>query len=163
MLFDTRWARWKLCPSACLTCILVFTGVLPTTAFTARYVLLCLAVSCAFSIAGPQLSWLTGNLRNTGEMTLIVPLNGSISTFGQIIGMSHSYYAVLDVFGGDSVHSFMRVGLFIFKDSESPGFPTGHSTIAGFMFLGAALGVVLRRVYTSRNRKVSPGEQRWRL
>ena len=69
------------------------TGSLPPTAFTARYGVLCAAVSFAFAISGPTLSWLTGNLRGTGASTLAVPLNGSFSTFGQIIGtfISHSH------------------------------------------------------------------------
>ena len=66
----------------------ISTGTLSPTAFTARYVLLCIAVSFAFSIAGPTLSWLTGNLRNTSATTLMVPLNVSIAAFGQIIGQS---------------------------------------------------------------------------
>ena len=61
-------------------------GSLSPTAYTARYALLCVAVSFAFSIAGPMLSWLTGNIRSTGAATLMVPLNVSIATFGQIIG-----------------------------------------------------------------------------
>ena len=54
-------------------------------------------------------------------------------------------------------------GIFIYKSSESPGFPTGHYTNAGFMFSGALLGLGLRLVYTQRNRKLQPGEPRWRL
>ena len=69
-----------------LKLVVVLIGVLPTTAFTARYTLLCLAIPCAFSMGGPQASWLTGNLRNTGETTLIIPLNASISSLGQMIG-----------------------------------------------------------------------------
>ena len=72
---------------------LSFTGSLPPTAFTARYAVLCVAVPFAYAISGPTLSWLTGNLRGTGASTLAVPLNGSFSTFGQIIGtfISHSH------------------------------------------------------------------------
>ena len=54
-------------------------------------------------------------------------------------------------------------GIFIYKSSESPGFPTGHYTNAGFMFSVALLGLVLRYVYTRRNRELEPGEPRWRL
>ncbi|KAI0743512.1 MFS general substrate transporter [Daedaleopsis nitida] len=114
-------------------------GSLPATAFTARYAVLCVAVSFAFSIAGPTLSWLTGNLRGTGASTLAVPLNGSVATFGQI------------------------TGIFIYKSRESPGFPTGHYTNAGFMFSGAIAGLVLRYVYTRRNRTLAAGEPKWRL
>ncbi|KAI1794062.1 MFS general substrate transporter [Ganoderma leucocontextum] len=117
----------------------VIEGSLPPTAFTARYAVLCVAVPFAFSISGPTLSWLTANLRGTGASTLAVPLNGSLATFGQIIG------------------------IFIYKSSESPGFPTGHYTNAGFMFSGALLGLGLRYVYTRRNRKLEPSEPRWRL
>ena len=67
-------------------CVCACTGSLPSTAFTARYAVLCVAVPFAFSISGPTLSWLTANLRGTGASTLAVPLNGSVATFGQIIG-----------------------------------------------------------------------------
>ncbi|KAI0745850.1 MFS general substrate transporter [Earliella scabrosa] len=122
----------------CGVCFLV-EGSLPPTAFTARYGVLCAAVSFAFAISGPTLSWLTGNLRGTGASTLAVPLNGSVATFGQI------------------------TGLFIYKSSESPGFPTGHYTNAGFMFSGALAGLILRYIYARRNRELAPGEPRWRL
>ena len=54
-------------------------------------------------------------------------------------------------------------GLFIYKSSESPGFPTGHYTNAGFMFSGALVGLALRYIYIRRNRRLAPGEPRWRL
>ncbi|KAI9060267.1 MFS general substrate transporter [Trametes sanguinea] len=88
-------------------------ALLPPTAFVARYAVLCVALPFAFAISAPCLSWLTGNLRNTGAITLAVPLNVSLATIGQIIGS------------------------FIYKSSESPAFPTGHYTNAGFMVAGA--------------------------
>ncbi|TBU33896.1 MFS general substrate transporter [Dichomitus squalens] len=136
--FEMR--AWAMAASFAICGIsFVIEGSLPPTAFTARYAVLCVGVPFAYAVSGPTLSWLTGNLRGTGASTLAVPLNGSFSTFGQIIG------------------------LFIYKTSESPGFPTGHYTNAGFMFSGALAGLVLRYVYTRRNRQLSPGEPRWRL
>ena len=61
-------------------------GIISPTAFKARYGILVLAVSFSFASIPPLLSWLTGNLRTTGAMTLGVPLNVSIGQIGQIIG-----------------------------------------------------------------------------
>ncbi|KAI0675233.1 MFS general substrate transporter [Trametes maxima] len=112
---------------------------LPPTAFAARYGVLCVALSFAFAISAPSLSWLTANLRNTGASTLAVPLNVSIATIGQI------------------------TGTFIYKSAEAPSFPTGHYTNAGFMFAGALLALGLRCFYQRRNRALAAGEPRWRL
>ncbi|KAI8993092.1 MFS general substrate transporter [Trametes punicea] len=114
-------------------------ALLPPTAFVARYGVLCIALSFAFAISAPCLSWLTGNLRNTGATTLAVPLNVSIATIGQITGS------------------------FIYKSSESPTFPTGHYTNAGFMFAGAILSLALRVFYVRRNRRLAIGEPKWHL
>ncbi|KAI0355551.1 MFS general substrate transporter [Trametes cingulata] len=112
---------------------------LPPTAFAARYGVLCVALSFAFAISAPSLSWLTANLRNTGASTLAVPLNVSIATIGQI------------------------TGTFVYKSSEAPAFPTGHYSNAGFMFAGALIALGLRWFYVRRNRTLAAGEPRWRL
>ena len=65
-------------------------GVLPSHSFKARYGLLCVATALTFATAPPQLSWLTANLRNTGALTLAVPMIISLGQIGQIIGMNHS-------------------------------------------------------------------------
>lgn len=114
-------------------------GALPSHAFKARYGLLCVAVAFSFSSIPPLLSWLTANLRNTGASTLAVPLNVSIGQIGQI------------------------VGVYIFKSSEAPGYPTGHFTNAAFLIEGALVVLVLRWIYIGRNKKLLPGERRWQL
>ncbi|CDO74469.1 hypothetical protein BN946_scf184979.g24 [Trametes cinnabarina] len=114
-------------------------ALLPPTAFVARYGVLCVALPFAFAISAPCLSWLTANLRNTTAITLAVPLNVSIATIGQITGS------------------------FIYKSSESPSFPTGHYTNAGFMVAGALGALALRVFYVRRNRRLGVGEPRWRL
>ncbi|KAH9929502.1 MFS general substrate transporter [Epithele typhae] len=136
--FEAR--AWAVCGSF-LICGISFAiqGALSPTAFTARYALLCVSVSFAFSIAGPQLSWFSGNLRNTSQTTLGIPLHVSIATFGQIIG------------------------LFIYKSNESPSFPTGHFTNAAVMFTGAILTFILRAVYVRRNGRLARGEPPWKL
>ncbi|KAI0769698.1 MFS general substrate transporter [Trametes elegans] len=124
--------------SVCAVAFLV-EAVLPPDASAARYGVLCVALSFAFAISAPSLSWLTANLRSTGAATLAVPLDISISTIGQI------------------------VGTFIYKSSEAPAFPTGHYTNAGCMFAGALLSLGLRALYVRRNRALGPGEPKWRL
>ncbi|KAI0739402.1 MFS transporter [Daedaleopsis nitida] len=114
-------------------------GALPPDAFKARYVFLIFALSFSFSCIPPSLSWLTANLRSTGAATLAVPLNVAFGQLGQIIGV------------------------YIYKDSESPGFTTGHFTNAAFLIEGAVLITALRFVYVYRNKRLDPGERRWRL
>ncbi|KAI8995263.1 MFS transporter [Trametes punicea] len=114
-------------------------GALPSDAFKARYTFLCFGLSFSFACIPPYLSWLTANLRSTGASTLAIPLNIAFGQLGQIIGV------------------------YIYKDSEAPGFPTGHFTNAGFLWEGAAVVIALRLFYVYRNKQLSPGERDWRL
>ncbi|KAI0773194.1 MFS transporter [Trametes elegans] len=114
-------------------------GALPADAFKTRYAFLCLALPFSFACNPPSLSWLTANLRSTGAMTLAIPLAIVFGQFGQIIGV------------------------YIYKDSEEPGFPTGHFTNAGFLLEGAGLLLSLRFFYVSRNKRLGPDERKWRL
>ncbi|KAI1789096.1 MFS transporter [Ganoderma leucocontextum] len=114
-------------------------GALPPDAFVARYVFLCFALSFSFACNPCSLSWLTANLRSTGAATLAIPLNVAFGQLGQIIGV------------------------YIYKDSEAPGFPTGHFTNAGFLIEGAVLIMALRLFYVYKNKGLAPGERKWRL
>ncbi|KAE9394775.1 hypothetical protein BT96DRAFT_179067 [Gymnopus androsaceus JB14] len=114
-------------------------GALATMAYKARYGVLCVAVSFSFASLPPILSWLTANLRNTGAAPLGVPMSVSLGQIGQIIGV------------------------YIFKSSEAPGYPTGHFTNAAFSLLGAILALMMRFVYARWNRKLGPGERKWRI
>ncbi|KAM5540145.1 hypothetical protein V8D89_006285 [Ganoderma adspersum] len=119
-------------------CFLV-EGALPAESFKLRYVFFIIALSFAFACIPPLLSWLTANLRGTGAATLAVPLNVSIGQIGQIIGV------------------------YIYKANESPGYPTGHYTNAGFLLVGALAVLSLRVMYVQRNKRLEPGARRWRL
>ncbi|KAI0084559.1 MFS transporter [Irpex rosettiformis] len=114
-------------------------GAMPSHAFKARYGLLCIAVAFSFTSNPLLLSWLTANLRNTGATTLAVPLTVSLGQIGQI------------------------VGVFIYKPSEAPGYPTGHFTIGGFLIAGAVVVLVLRYIYVTRNLRLAEGERKWEL
>ncbi|PSS37896.1 hypothetical protein PHLCEN_2v257 [Hermanssonia centrifuga] len=116
-------------------------GALPPDSFKARYGLLCVAVPFSYASVPPLFSWLTANLRNTGASTLAVPLNVSIGSLGQIIG------------------------IFIFKSSEAPGYPTGLFTNAAFQIEGALFVLLLRAIYVRRNRRLAgqTGVMTWRL
>ncbi|KAF9259247.1 MFS general substrate transporter [Marasmius fiardii PR-910] len=114
-------------------------GALQPTAFKARYGVLCVAVSFAFSSIPPLLSWLTANLRTTTSTTLSVPMNVSFGGVGQIIGV------------------------YIYKANESPGYPTGHYTNAAFALFGSALALCLRIFYLRRNKQLGEGDRKWRL
>ena len=54
-------------------------------------------------------------------------------------------------------------GVYIYKANESPGYPTGHYTNAGFLIVGALTVVGLRIMYIRRNKRLGPDERRWRL
>ncbi|GJE95953.1 MFS general substrate transporter [Phanerochaete sordida] len=138
---DTRGARsWGAFFSLAVAGVsFLVQGALPSHAFKARYGMLCVAVSFSFASIPPLLSWLTANLRSTGASTLAVPLNVSIGQIGQI------------------------VGVYIFKASEAPGYPTGHFTNAAFLILGSLVVLVLRWIYIRRNAKLLPGERKWQL
>ncbi|OJT10808.1 hypothetical protein TRAPUB_12677 [Trametes pubescens] len=114
-------------------------GALPSESFKLRYAFFIIALSFSFACIPPLLSWLTANLRTTGASTLGVPLNVSIGQIGQIIGV------------------------YIYKSNESPGYPTGHYTNAGFLLIGALSVLGLRVMYVRRNKRLGPDERRWRL
>ncbi|EJF62083.1 MFS transporter [Dichomitus squalens] len=117
----------------------VVEGALPAESFKLRYAFFIIALSFAFACIPPLLSWLTANLRSTGASTLAVPLNVSIGQIGQIIGV------------------------YIYKANESPGYPTGHYTNAGFLLVGGLAVLGLRVLYVRRNKRLEPGARQWRL
>ncbi|KAK9470398.1 major facilitator superfamily domain-containing protein [Dipodascopsis tothii] len=119
-------------------CFLV-EAVLPDTAFKARYAMLCLATTGSFACIPPLLGWLSSNLRTTAGVGLAVALNVSFGGPGQIIGV------------------------WIYKAAESPGYVTGHSVNAAFLFFGAAIVMVLRLIYSRRNRNLPEGAVKWVL
>lgn len=63
-----------------------YAGILPSHSFRAHYGLLCIATAFTFAGGPPQITWLTANLRNTGALTLGVPMIISLGGIGQIIG-----------------------------------------------------------------------------
>ncbi|ESK83748.1 mfs [Moniliophthora roreri MCA 2997] len=117
----------------------VVEGALEPREFKARYGVLCVAVSFSFASIPPLLSWLTANLKTTAATTLAVPMNVSFGGVGQIIGV------------------------YIYKANESPGYPTGHFTNAGFALFGSLLAVGLRVMYQRWNERLAIEERRWRL
>ncbi|KAJ7571965.1 MFS transporter [Mycena floridula] len=132
--------------SYCIFISLVISGVtfiveavLHPTAFRARYGVLCIAVSFAFSCFPPVLSWLTSNTRSTSASILAVPCSVSTGAIGQI------------------------VGVYIYKASEAPEYPTGHYTNAGFCLVGAIAVLFLRRLYVKRNGMMVEQERKWNL
>lgn len=54
-------------------------------------------------------------------------------------------------------------GIYIYKPSEAPAYPTGHFTNAGFLLTGAGLTLLLRHIYMRRNCVLRAGERRWQL
>ncbi|KAJ3755737.1 MFS transporter [Lentinula raphanica] len=137
-----KYEKRSIATSACLFIAgvaFIVEGVLAPTAFKARYGVLCIAVSFAFASIPPLLSWLTANLQTTGAATLGVPMNVSMGAIGQIIGV------------------------YIYKASEAPGYPTGHFTNAAFALLGSVLALVMRTVYIRWNRNLGANDRAWRV
>jgi len=137
-----RYEKWSLPAVICLTltgvCFII-EGALPESALRARYVVLCLATCFAFANNPLLLNYLTVNVRGTSAMTFSVPLNITLATSGQIIG------------------------LFIYKPSEATRYPTGNFTNAALNLFGAVLVIGLRLMYAQRNRRLAPGEKKWRV
>ena len=82
----------------------------------------------------------------------------SIGQIGQIIGKAHSQvpHRLVNL-------SLFSLGVYIFKTSEAPGYPTGHYTNAAFLIEGALVVILLRWIYIRRNKALLPGERPWRL
>ncbi|KAK9447748.1 major facilitator superfamily domain-containing protein [Limtongia smithiae] len=117
-------------------CFLV-QACLPDDAFKARYAMLCVGASGAFACIPPLLGWLSGNLFSTSAAGLAIAINVSFGGPGQIIGV------------------------WIYKTTESPGYVTGHSVNAAFMFLGAILVIGLRFFYVQKNKSIPEGERKF--
>lgn len=56
-------------------------------------------------------------------------------------------------------------GVFIFKSSEAPGYPTGYFTNGAFQILGGLGVLLLRAIYVRRNCQIAgkEGIPKWRL
>ena len=57
----------------------------------------------------------------------------------------------------------LGLGIYIYKANESPGYPTGHYTNAGFLLVGALSVLGLRVMYVRRNKRLEDGARKWRL
>ncbi|KAK0196369.1 major facilitator superfamily domain-containing protein [Armillaria mellea] len=113
-------------------------GVLPPTSVKARYAMFCIGTMSVFASMPLLMIWLTENLRDTHAMTLAIPMYG---TFGSLLGQI--------------------TGIFIYKPSEAPGYPTGHYTNGSLLLLGALCAGALRVIYTRSNNALDVGETRW--
>ncbi|KAI0314570.1 MFS general substrate transporter [Amylostereum chailletii] len=137
-----RYERWSMPALVCLALsgvLFIVEGAIPPTHLVARYVVLCFTASFAYACNPLLLNYLTVNLHGTSAMTLGVPMNVTLATAGQIIG------------------------LFIYKPNEVPAYHTGHFTNAAFMLLGAAIVALLRIIYSRRNKHLTPGAKPWRV
>ncbi|TLS26001.1 hypothetical protein PpBr36_06841 [Pyricularia pennisetigena] len=107
-------------------------GILPPSAFAARYGCLILGSAGAFSCIPPLLGWLSSNIFSTGAVGLAIAINVSIGGgLGQI------------------------PGVWIYKPEEAKlGYPTGHFTNAALLFFVAAGALGLRFYYGQRNAKL---------
>ncbi|KAI1640604.1 major facilitator superfamily domain-containing protein [Biscogniauxia mediterranea] len=107
-------------------------AVLPADAYQARYGCLIVAASGAFACIPPLLGWLSSNIFSTASVGLAIALNiGLGGAPGQI------------------------VGVWIYKANEAKaGYPTGHWTNAGLLFMVAVGCVMLRIYYAQRNKKL---------
>jgi hypothetical protein len=114
---------------------------------------LCIATAFTYASIPLALCYLTTNVRGTSAMTVAVAMNIALSFTGQIIG-AHALYLL-------SIDSYPVVGLYIYRPSEAPAYPTGHFTNAAAMLVSAVAFVALRVVYWRKNRHLVPGERPW--
>ncbi|KAK0496669.1 MFS transporter [Armillaria luteobubalina] len=131
------WSTWAMVSMAFAGTTFIVEGVLPPTAFKARYAMLCLGTTFIYASYPSFLTWFTGNLRDTNATTLAIPMNVASMTFGEMIGM------------------------FIYKSAEAPGYPTGNFTNGAVLFAGAICIGVLKVIYKKRNRGLAVGECPW--
>ncbi|PBK60219.1 MFS transporter [Armillaria solidipes] len=113
-------------------------GALPPTSFKTRYVMLCIGTMSSYASIPLLVIWLTENLRDTDAMTLAIPM---YITIGVLLGQI--------------------TGIFIYKSSEAPGYPTGHYTNGSVLLVGALCVGILRVIYTRRNNALDVGQSRW--
>ncbi|KAK0239390.1 MFS general substrate transporter [Armillaria nabsnona] len=132
------WSTWSIVSMAFAGMTFIkSSGILPPTAFKARYAMLCLGTTFIYASYPSFLTWFTGNLRDTNATTLAIPMNLASATFGEIIGM------------------------FICKSAEAPGYPTGHFTNGAVLFAGTICLGALRVIYKKRNRGLAVEECPW--
>ncbi|KAK0239370.1 MFS transporter [Armillaria nabsnona] len=135
-----RYQAWSMCTLVSFVLAgttFIVQGMLPETAFVARYVLLCFASTFTFMPYASMLTWFTGNLRDTNGTTLAIPFNMIPSAVGQAIGV------------------------YIYRPREAPGYPTGHYTNGAVLLVGAACVQVLRCIYQRKNRYLDVGQHPW--
>ncbi|KAK0442022.1 MFS transporter [Desarmillaria tabescens] len=139
-LVADRYRTWSMCAMVSMVLAgmtFIIHGSLPPTSFKARYAMLCLGTMFSYAGNPSLLAWLTGNLRDTNATTLAIPVNVAFGAAGQMIG------------------------IFIYKSSEAPGYPTGHFTNGAALLVGA-LGVgILRVIYKRRNLELGVGQSPW--
>lgn len=114
-------------------------ALLPDSALIPRYVLLCISAPALFATGAPSVAWLSNNLRSTGASGLAIGLYMSTGALGQI------------------------AGAWIYKDSEAPGYITGHMTNFAVLLLGSIMMLFMRQVYRRRNSRLPAGSIPWNL
>ena len=150
-LFFSLFRSWKV-----VLTVWVTEGALPEASFNARYGMLCVAVSFSFSSLSPLLSWLCKSAKyrccNVSHPTECI--DRTIKTDSWFVRgiVPHILYLTLEI-----------LGVYIYKISEAPRYPTGHFTNAAFLIGGAIIVLILRRIYSKRNRALREGERKWRL
>ncbi|KIY65803.1 permease of the major facilitator superfamily [Cylindrobasidium torrendii FP15055 ss-10] len=118
----------------------ITSACLPANAYAHRYGALVIATSGSFACIPPLLGWLSSNMRSTATTGLAVALNISWGAPGQI------------------------VGVWIYKADEAKrGYPTGHWTNAALLMVSVTGCLILHCIYTRRNSRLAPGEERWKL
>ncbi|KAF7373045.1 F-box domain-containing protein [Mycena sanguinolenta] len=115
-------------------------ALLPATAYAHRYGCLILASAGVFASIPPLLCWITSNIFTASTAGLVIALNISFGTPGQI------------------------VGVWIYKANEvEKGFPTGHWTNCALLLFAAAGCFMLTGYYRRRNGAVTRrGERLYR-
>ncbi|PBK80485.1 MFS general substrate transporter [Armillaria gallica] len=130
-----RYRAWSMCILVSFVLAgttFIVQGMVPATAFVARYVLLCFAFTFTFMPYASMLTWFADNLRDTNGTTLAIPFNMIPSVVGQAIGVC------------------------IYEPREAPAYPTGHYTNGAVLLMPPPTLSVLGSFRTSRAKDYFP-------
>ncbi|OAL42861.1 MFS transporter [Pyrenochaeta sp. DS3sAY3a] len=111
-------------------------AALPSQSYTARYVVLIIATSGAFSALPALVAWVGDNLHNSTASSLATAINIAFSGPGQIIG------------------------IWVYRAQDKPFYRLGHAVNAGVLLLSSILCFVLTVHYRNLNKKLAGTNQR---
>ncbi|SPO39701.1 related to putative tartrate transporter [Pseudozyma flocculosa] len=134
--YDKRGAVTTVCSLLAVASFGVLGGLPKQAGYNERYAVMMVAVPCAFASIPCNLGRVSANARGTTATVLEVALCVAVGNCGQM------------------------VGVWIYRSSEAPSFPTGMFTNLGSLLLTTVSAGLLTMYYNRCNRGLAPG-RRW--